>query len=103
MKSTRTLASLALAASLATLGVHPVPAAADASGWAAYRAEHKAYVHEAALVAQYKHETQVQRRMVIGLEQQLRGRMSRVADASVTAGGSALAPDANGSYGWGTL
>jgi hypothetical protein len=146
MKSTRTLASIALAASLATLGVRPVPATANATGWivggaavaagtlliinhnkkvhekyaaydaqvaseqaaannaqAAYRAERQAYQHEAWLVAEYKHETQVQHRMVVGLEQRLRGHAPRVADASVTADGSALRPDANGSYGWGTL
>jgi hypothetical protein len=146
MKSTRTFASLVLAATLATLGVRPVPAAANATGWivggaavaagtlviinhnkkvhekyaaydaqvaseqaaannaqAAYRAERQAYQHEAWLVSEYKHEAQVQHRMVVGLEQQLRGRPAHVAEASVRGGSSALAPDANGSYGWGTL
>ncbi|HTW85508.1 MAG TPA: hypothetical protein VMD91_15670 [Candidatus Sulfotelmatobacter sp.] len=147
MNTTRTLTGIVLAASLATLGMRPAPASANATGWiiggaaaaagtlliinhnkkvhekyaaydhevaaeqaaannaqAAYAAEHQAYVHEAALVAEYKHETAVQHRIVVGLEQQLRER-GRPAGQVASSGRApaTLKPAADGSYGWGTL
>jgi hypothetical protein len=79
---------------------------------AAYQAEHSAYVHEAALVSEYKHETSLQHNEIVRLRHQLASARPPQAPQSQSYAPAAAPAAANGpqavrvasvSYGWGSL
>jgi len=69
---------------------------------AAYLSEREAYEHEAALVAEYKHETVVQHRIVVGLERQV-GHGRELTRRTAIPGERVAVGRNTASYGWGTL